>query len=150
MNGIVGHKKLFFSLIILLFLICMLSSGIILTSSTLQTALKPESIKITADTTLLKANSQELSYVTVEMVDHNGLTNKVTEKTILFELSGPGEIIGVSSSDPRNIVSFLQPFHKSFRGRCMLIVKSGTEPGEVILKASAKDLKPAELKIYVR
>jgi beta-galactosidase len=37
------------------------------------------------------------------------------------------------------------PQRKAWQGRCLVIIKAGTQPGNLVLKASAEGLKPAAL-----
>lgn len=108
--------------------------------SVLKTAQNPKLIKIMPDRTTLKANGQDLSYVIVELVDENGLQNPSTENQVQFEIEGPGEIIAVANSNPMSSESFQQPTRKAYKGRCLVIVKSGKEAGTIRLKASSTGL----------
>ena len=110
---------------------------------------KPAGIKVTADPSELKANGQDLSYVSVELVDLNGIRCNTAERILSFSISGPGEIIGLASSNPKTTESFEQPFSKEIRGRCLIIIKSGSEAGEVLLKISGNGLKSAEFKLKI-
>jgi beta-galactosidase len=56
-------------------------------------------------------------------------------------------IVAVSNSDPRSIESVQQPQRKAWRGRCLVVVKAGNEPGEVRLTAQADGLTPGEATI---
>ena len=115
--------------------------------SVLNTAQNPVKINLTADRNIIKANGQDLSYITVELTDEIGLLNPATDNLVEFEISGPGKIIAVASSNPRSIESFQQPQRKAYKGRCMVIVKSERKPGEIHLKAKSEGLIPSEILI---
>jgi len=116
-------------------------------SSILKSADHPIKIQLTADRTELKSNGQDLSYVVVDLVDENGLLHPKTDNLVEFEVDGPGEIIAVASSDPRSAESFKQAKRKAYKGRCLVIVKSGKITGEIYLTAKSDGLKQAEIAI---
>jgi beta-galactosidase len=119
-------------------------------SCELKTALEPVKISLSADRTSIKADGQDLSYVTVELLDENEVRNPLSSNLINFELEGPGTMVAVGSSNPMSTESFKQPLRKAYQGRCLVIVKSGYTPGEIRLKASSDGLTQAEVLISTR
>ncbi|MEX0987059.1 MAG: glycoside hydrolase family 2 TIM barrel-domain containing protein [Bacteroidales bacterium] len=111
----------------------------------LYTAGNPVSVKLNPDRTTIQANNQDLSYIVVELIDSEGRRNKVAEDLVEFQIEGPGSIIAVSSSNPMSSESYQRPRRKAYMGRCLVIVKSTEQPGVISLKASAGQLKPAEV-----
>ena len=102
---------------------------------------------MTADRSQIKADGQDLSYITVELVDEKGVRNPKAENLVSFELSGPGTIVAVGNANPVSLESFQQTQRKAWKGRCLVIVKSGKEQGEVKLKASVVGLQSKEVVI---
>lgn len=113
----------------------------------LHTAEEPREIKLSADRATIKANNQDLSYITVTLVDENGVPNTKSENLIKFELEGPGTIVGVGNANPKSAESFQQPQRHAWQGRCLVIVKSTKSTGKIQLKASADGVKSATLAI---
>jgi beta-galactosidase len=111
----------------------------------LVTAAPPAQIALTADRKQLHANGQDLSYVLVELQDRDGIRNTLADNLVEFQISGPGTIAAVGSSDPMSTESFQQPRRKTYQGRCLLVVKSGREQGEIRLTASVDGLNPSTL-----
>jgi len=122
-------------------------AGKMVETSELKTAGKPSRIKLTADRTEIKAGGQDLSYITVEILDDAGVRNPKADNLIKFKIEGPGEILSVGSSNPVSRESYKRPFRKAYQGRCVVIVKSGKEPGLIRLKAEADGLKGGEITI---
>jgi beta-galactosidase len=116
-------------------------------SSGLKTASEPVKIALSADRTSIKADGQDLSYITVELLDVTDTRNPLASNLINFEIEGPGKIVAVGSSNPMGTESFTQPVRKAYQGRCLVIVKSGTMPGDIRLKASSEGLPQAEIMI---
>jgi beta-galactosidase len=113
----------------------------------LNSAGSPSKILLTADRTKLLANRQDLSYITFELLDENGIRNPKAENLLQFELEGPGEIIAVASSNPMSTESFQQPQRKAWQGRGLVIVKSAKESGEITLRVKSDGLETAEVKL---
>jgi len=118
--------------------------------ASLSTAKEVTQIKLTADRSGIKADGQDLTYVEVELLDANGNRNPKSESLIRFEIEGPGTIAGVGNANPVSIESYQLPQRKAWQGKCLVIIKSGLEPGEIILKASADGLKSSEIKISAK
>jgi beta-galactosidase len=106
----------------------------------LKSAGPPESIVLSPDRSIIKANGQDLSYITVELMDANGVLNPDAENMINFEIEGPGTIVAVASSNPMSKESFQQNYRKVYRGRCLVIIKSEESSGDIKLRASTKGL----------
>ena len=113
----------------------------------LRTAADPAQIKMSADRNVIKANGQDLSYITVELVDDNGIRNPKAENPVKFEIEGPGKIIGTGNANPVSLESFTTPERKAWQGRCMVVIKSDYVEGKIILRASSPGLTPASIVI---
>lgn len=116
-------------------------------TTSLQTAGKPARIKLTLRTgpNGVEANGTDLALVDVEAVDSNGQRCPTALNMIHFELDGPAEWRGGIAKGPDNfIMSNDLPLSA---GANRVIVRSTTEPGEIILKATDKTgcMKPAKV-----
>jgi beta-galactosidase len=115
--------------------------------TSLITAGEPAVIKLTADRRQISASGQDLSYITVEILDDKGLRNPKSDDMVRFEIEGPGEIIGVGNANPMSTESYTDHERKAWKGRCMVIVRSENTAGNIIVKASSGKLKPATIEI---
>jgi beta-galactosidase len=113
----------------------------------LRTAGQPYQIQLSADRSQIRADGQDLSYITIEILDANGVRHPKAENMVQFEIEGPGSIAAVASSNPMGTESFQQPRRRAYQGRCIVIVKSEPKAGAILLKASAEGLKPAQVTI---
>jgi beta-galactosidase len=123
------------------------SKNKIINSAQLVTASNPETIKITADRSTIKANNQDLSYVTVELLDAKGNLNPTAENLVKFEIDGPGTIAGVGNANPISLESYQQPERKAWHGKCLVIIKSGTSAGTIKLTATSEGMTPVSVNI---
>jgi len=115
--------------------------------SELKTAGDPAQIKLSADRSKIKADGQDLSYVTVELTDANGIRNPKAESLITFSIDGPGTIAAVGNANPVSIESCQLPYRKTWRGKCLVIVKSDTKRGMITLYATASGFNKASIEI---
>lgn len=113
----------------------------------LRTAAEPARIKLTADRTRVRADGQDLSYVTVELVDARGVRHPKAENLVRFAVEGPGSIVGVGNANPVSTESFQQPQRKVWQGRALVVVKSGRQPGRLTLRATTQGLPLASIVI---
>lgn len=113
----------------------------------LKTAGAPVALRISADRANILADGQDLSFVTVELVDANGVRVPNADKLVHFEIEGAGELIAVANSNPVSLESFKQPERMTYEGRCMAIIRAGRASGAITLKAVADGLPQSVLKI---
>ena len=109
-------------------------------TSILKTAAEPIKVSLSADREQLKADNQDLSYVSIELKDAKGVINPKSENLLRFKLEGPGVIAGVGNANPVSLESDGLPQRKAWRGKCLVIVKSTEKMGEIKLKVSADGL----------
>jgi len=117
------------------------------TSRILKTTGNAYSIKLTPDRAKLSGNKDDLSYVTVEVVDKQG--NRVPDANTMvhFSVSGAGKLAAVGNGDPADMMSFHDGKCKVFRGKCLAIIQSNGRPGTVTLRAKATGVKVGNTEI---
>jgi beta-galactosidase len=113
----------------------------------LRTAGPPVGLRLTADRTALKADGQDLCYVTVEVVDANGVRDPHAEKLVRFSVEGAGTLAAVGNSKPTSLESFQQPQRTTYDGRCLAILKSKRTSGAIKLTARADGLGESSVEI---
>ncbi len=111
----------------------------------LRSAAVPTQIGLTADRNEINADGQDLSYITVELLDDNGIRNPKSGNPVKFEIEGPGKIIGTGNANPVSLESYTEPERKAWQGRCLVVIKSERDKGRITLKASSAGLKPASI-----
>jgi beta-galactosidase len=105
-------------------------------------------LKLKADRVQLKADGQDLAYVTIELADANGVLNPKADNLVKFEIEGPGTIVGVGNANPVSLESNQKPQRKAWRGRCLVIIKSEHKPGKILLRATTETIGPALIELY--
>ena len=107
-------------------------------------------IRMKVDHQDIRADRNDLAYITIEVVNKDGLRVPDAEDEITFDIKGAGELAGVGNGNPTNIKSFQQPVCTTFRGRCLLIVRPNyEEKGEIVVSAKSENLDEAKISIKV-
>jgi beta-galactosidase len=111
------------------------------------TAGDPAAIRLTADRTHIGTSWDDLSHVTVEVVDSQGRVIPTADNELAFALSGPGRILGLDNGDPESHESYQGDRRKAYGGRALALVQSSGGPGTLRLSASSPSLTGAEVVI---
>ena len=120
-------------------------------ADTLRTVGKPVAIRLVADRKTIRASANDLSYVSVEVVDATGnVVPNVDDLLINYQISKNGRIAGVGNGNPADVSSFQQFRKKVFHGRGLVIVQPKGGPGLVTLTATANGLKTGQVPISVK
>ena len=106
---------------------------------------QPEQVLLASDHTVLRSDGQDLAFVTVAIADRNRLAVPRTRNHVTFEISGPGEIVGLDNGDATSFEPFQGKDHSAFNGLCLVIVRSTGQLGAIHLKAASESLKPGEI-----
>ena len=110
-----------------------------------KTASAAASIHLTPDRAGLNAADDDLSYVTVEILDETGMVHPAADRTIFFTLQGEGTIVAVGSANPASEESYRGNQRSTYRGRALVVVKTNGNTGEIRLRAQADALTGAEV-----
>ena len=119
----------------------------IINTTSLATVANVIKIQLTTDKKIVKANNQDLFYVTVELLDGKGNRNPLAENLVKFEIEGSATIAGVGNGNPRSLESYQNNERKAWQGRCLVIVKAGKSAGEIKLKAVVDGMDAASINI---
>ena len=115
-----------------------------------KTAGQAERIILSADHKTIHSDGKDLSFVTVKVVDKNGITVPRADNLINFSVTGEGIIAGVDNGNPISHESFKGNNRKVLNGLCLVIVQANTKPGKIHLVASSEGLKDETINIDVK
>ncbi len=114
------------------------------TGAAAQLVLKPDRATIAGD-------GHDLSFVTLQVADKDGLTVPQAKNAITFEISGPGEIVATDNGDPTDMNIFSSPQRKAFNGLALAIVKAKRgQAGMITLTAKSEGLESATTTINLK
>ncbi len=103
-----------------------------------------ESIALAAapDRSEIRADGRDLAFVTVRIVDADGVTVPRTNHPLHFSVEGPGEFVAADNGDPTSFEPFQAPQRKAFNGLCQVILRARPgQTGEITLTIKADGLR---------
>ena len=102
-------------------------------SVTLKTAGEPSRLRLTPDRTVMTADGQSLTFVTVEVLDKDG--TPVPEAAIDCEatVNGAGTLLAFASADMKDTEPYTSSRIKTWKGRALLVVRSTQKKGSISL-----------------
>ncbi|WP_347158397.1 beta-galactosidase GalB [Pontibacter chitinilyticus] len=116
----------------------------------IKTAGTPAKIILEADRSSIKADGKDLSFVTVRIVDKDGVEVPNANNLVQFKLDGKASIAGVDNGLETSMESFKGNSRKAFNGKALAIVQAQEEAGEVKLTATSEGLAPATIRINLK
>jgi beta-galactosidase len=125
-------------------------NGQVVLSREVRTAGPAAKVVLTADRNAIRADGADLSFVTVKIVDKNGVLVPSADNSVKFELIGPGSIVGVDNGNQISHESFKANHRKAFHGMALAIVQAKLTGGRIVLKARSDGLESASVVINSR
>jgi beta-galactosidase len=105
-----------------------------------QTAGEPAKIILSPDKKLLKANRQDLSYVSVQVVDANNIPVPFADNMINFEVTGAGKLSAVGNGNQQSHTPLKGNKMEAWHGKCLAIIQSTDKKGEIKITARSGSL----------
>jgi beta-galactosidase len=112
-----------------------------------KTSGEPFAVRLVADRKNINADGKDLSFVTVEIIDKNGNVCPRADNLLFFKVSGSGTLKAVCNGNAIDQTSFASNYMRTFNGKMVAVVESGTEPGEISMIVSGGKLSSKQLKI---
>ena len=113
-----------------------------------RTAGAPARIVLKADRNRISSKGEDLSFVTVSVVDKNGTPCPTATNKMKFEVSGAGKYRAACNGDATSLVAFNSTEMPLFSGELVVVVE-GFKRGTAMLSVSADGLPTAKLPIEV-
>ena len=105
---------------------------------TLSTAGKPARLLLNADRPTLKADGQDLAFITLEVVDSDGRVCPDAAIPCEVSISGQGSLLAAASADMKDREPATSPKVTTWKGRALLVVRSTAKRGkaQICVKSS--------------
>ena len=118
-------------------------------SEVIRTAGAPARIVLQADRNTISSSGEDLSFVTVSVVDKDGNPCPTATNTMHFAVSGAGTFRAACNGDATSLIPFCSTAMPLFSGQLVVIVE-GSRPGTATLTVTAAGLPAASLPITVK
>jgi beta-galactosidase len=125
-------------------------NGKIVLSQEIHTAGAPAKIQLITDRKSIHADGNDLSFITVKVLDKDGNIVPDAENLIKFKVKGEGSIAGVDNGSQISMEPFKANYRKAFHGMCLLIVRAQKTKGEILVEASSSGLTSSTLALNVK
>jgi beta-galactosidase len=112
---------------------------------TLHTAGSVAQLRLRADRAVLRADGQDLAFVTIEALDRQGVWQPQAEQRLSVRVEGAGTLAALGSGDLTAIDTYAGPTRSLYQGRALAVVRAGTRPGKIALVVEAPGLPVAKL-----
>src|SRR5690606_20013912 len=116
----------------------------------IKTAGTPHQLVLDPDVTTLKANGEDLAFVTVSVVDKNGIPCPTATNQLNFKVKGAGTFRAAANGDATSLEMFHLPTMKLFSGKLVVLLQSSHQPGDMQLTVTGKGLKKAKINITTK
>lgn len=112
--------------------------GVMVSKDMLFTTGKASGLRVVTEKAELKADGHDVAYVGIEVIDNEGSLIPDAEVELEIASSGPGVVAGFGSSNPITEELYTDSEAKTYRGRATAVIRSGYEPGEMVISVKVK------------
>lgn len=104
-------------------------------------------LTVTAEESAIKADGEDLAYISIEITDHAGIRKMLSDKKVTVTVSGAGRLLAVGSAACRTEESYLGNSFTTYNGRMVAIVCSDGTAGNISIKAVTDGLEPVSVTV---
>ena len=124
--------------------------GKVVAEDTLITTGPAAQVVLEPETAVLCADGMDLCYVSVTLADREGRRVYDQDVELTAAVSGQGTLLGFGSNNPCTEEDYGTGRRRTWNGRAMIVLRAGTEPGEIELTVSGGGFKAQQLSISVK
>jgi beta-galactosidase len=121
--------------------------GHVVATHELRTAGKPARIVLAADRARIAQDWDDVSHVTLQIVDEKGVVVPSADALVTFAISGPGALVALDNADTASHEPFQATQRRVHNGRCLALVRATAPSGRIVLEASARGLAGASVSL---
>ena len=115
------------------------ASGNLIAQDIQYTAGAPAKLALSSDKTAVSTASDDLVYITCDVLDKNGTLCPNADNSVVFTVVG-GTIIGTDNGHGANVEKLSGSTHAAFSGKCLCVVKHDGASGTMKITATANGL----------
>jgi beta-galactosidase len=118
---------------------------------TVRTAGPATKLALAADRSALRADGNDLSFVTVRIADKDGTLVPRAKNRVKFEITGPADVIATDNGDAASFEPFQSPEHSAFNGLALAIVRTRAgQSGAITVRATSDGLTTTEASLSAK
>jgi len=115
-------------------------------SDTLSTSYRPYALAMHPDRNKVDSDNRVVQ-ITTKVVDSVGTLHPHSSHLVNYQLDGPGKIRVIDNGDMADHTPNNATAKEVRKGKQLLVLQAGSEPGDLIVRASAEGLKSSQVKI---
>ena len=122
------------------------ASGNLIAQDIQYTAGTPAKLALSSDKTAVNTASDDLVYITCDVLDKNGTLCPTADNSVTFAVVG-GTIIGTDNGHGANVEKLSGSTHAAFSGKCLCVVKHDGASGAMKITATASGLTTGTISV---
>ena len=122
------------------------ASGNLVAQDIQYTAGAPAKLALSSDKTAVSTASDDLVYITCDVLDKNGTLCPNADNSVAFTVVG-GTIIGTDNGHGANVEKLSGSTHAAFSGKCLCVVKHDGASGAMKITATANGLTAGTISV---
>lgn len=122
------------------------ASGNLIAQDIQYTAGAPAKLALSSDKTAVAVASDDLVYITCDVLDKNGTLCPNADSSVTFVVVG-GTIIGTDNGHGANVEKLSGSTHAAFSGKCLCVVKHDGASGAMKITATANGLTAGTISV---
>ena len=124
--------------------------GKVVSSHSLTTAGDETVLTGTPEKKVLRANGQDLCYLPIEFTDRAGNLKPYIEQRVEVTVTGAATLAGFGSALCKTDEVFDKPYHHSYRGRCLAVLRARNTPGKASITVKSAGCEPVTIEVEVK
>ena len=119
--------------------------GCVIASETISSFGDAAKIHLEADRTQLKSNGVDMAFVTISMVDENGMPVANANNRVRVKVAGPGRLVGLDNGDSTDMDPWKGTSRRLFSGKLLAMIAATEEAGDVTVIVESEGLAAEKL-----
>lgn len=115
-----------------------IEGGKVMETVSLESAGAVYGLRLKADRDEIKADGQDLAFITIECIDSDGRIVPTADDLLTVTTDGPVSLSGLGNADIKDEDPYYDNTHRAWKGRALAVVRNDGETGASTVKVSAK------------
>ncbi len=124
--------------------------GDVISNHSLTTAGTETVLTVRHEKTVLRANNQDLCYLSIEFTDGKGNLKPYIEQRVEITVDGAVTLAGFGSALCKTDEVFDKNYHNSYRGRTLAVLRAGNIPGKATITVKSEGVEPVAVEVEVK
>jgi beta-galactosidase len=116
----------------------------------LATAGPADHLELLPDRSSLRADDEDFASIEIRVVDAAGRRVFDAQQPIEIQVTGAGSLVAVDSGDIRDTNPVQAAHRKPYEGRILALVRAGSSPGTITVRATSAGVKAGEIRMITR